>query len=339
MQCHSRCLVNSSQHFPTSYEGTHACTLGLSDHMAQTHASRLTIFICWAFSRAQVPSEMIILTLPRRKSFWFSLCQRENLFEAKPVDVRLRRNEGREGKSFFRLGGEKATSSDCKTVFSSQTTQRQSCSSSLEGRSDFVSPANHRRSKEENAATNLTNPLKVVWVDAWLVASAAMMTRSAPASQLIWRSTCTTRHERSWARATRIWYGHIQTKLTFICGFSLNPPPPPHPQLCLSMSLSLTLTLSLSLSLFLSFSLHLPLSLNLSLSLSSTDINECITGDNNCHSNSTCTNLVPFFECTCLPGFAGDGVECTGTRALYRFRFFKFLFCVPWNRLGELIEG
>ena len=70
------------------------------EHMAQTHASRLTIFICWTFSSAQVPSEMIILTLPRRESFWFSLCQRENLLEAKPVDVRLRRNEGREGKSF-----------------------------------------------------------------------------------------------------------------------------------------------------------------------------------------------------------------------------------------------
>ena len=71
--------------------------------MAQTHASRLTIFICWALSSAQVPSEMIILTLPRRESFWFSLCQHENLLEAKPVDVRLRRNEGREGKSFYDL--------------------------------------------------------------------------------------------------------------------------------------------------------------------------------------------------------------------------------------------
>ena len=82
----------------------------------------------------------------------------------------------------FRLGAEKTTSSDYKTVFSSQTTQRQRCSSSLEGRSDFVPPANHTRSKEQNGATNLT---EVVWVDARLVASAAMMTRSAPASQLI----------------------------------------------------------------------------------------------------------------------------------------------------------
>ena len=32
-----------------------------------------------------------------------------------------------------------------------------------------------------------------------------------------------------WACASRILYSHIQTKLTFVCGFSLNlPPPPPH---------------------------------------------------------------------------------------------------------------
>ena len=105
MKCHSRGLVNSAQHFPTSYEGPHACThaiLGLSSNTWHRRMpSRLTI--CWAFSSAQVPSEMIILTLPRRESFWFSLCQRENLLEAKPVDVRLRRKEGREGKSFSDL--------------------------------------------------------------------------------------------------------------------------------------------------------------------------------------------------------------------------------------------
>ena len=104
-----------------------------------------------------------------------------------------------------------------------------------------MSPANHTRSKfkEEKAATNLTKVVE--WVDARLVASAAMMTRSAPASQLIWRSTCTTRHEYPfWARASRIRYGHIQTKLTFICGFSLNPPPPPpiprHSSICKSVT-------------------------------------------------------------------------------------------------------
>ena len=86
------------------YARMHTCDpWPVLEHMAQTPASRLTIFICWAFSSAQVPSEMIILTLPRRESFWFSLCQRENLLEAKPVDVRLRRKEGRAGKSFSDL--------------------------------------------------------------------------------------------------------------------------------------------------------------------------------------------------------------------------------------------
>ena len=240
MQCHSRGLVNSAQHFTTSYEGTHARTHAnpwpVLEHMAQTHASRLTIFICWAFSCTQVPSEMIILTLPRRESFWFSLCQRENLFQAKPVDVRLRRNEGREGKSFSDLVRRKQRLVTAKQFSLPRLRSDSVCRRPWKGAQ--TSCHQQHKSKEENAATNLT---KVVWVDARLVASAAMMTRSAPASQLIWRSTCTTRHEHSfWARGSRIRYGHIQTKLTFICGFSLNPPPPPPPAFSLSLSLSLS---------------------------------------------------------------------------------------------------
>ena len=170
-------------------------------HKVHSHSAKARIFL--------------ILALPTRESPWSKASRRPP-----PQEWRSRR------KGLYRPGAEKATSYDCKTVFSSHTTQRQCCSSSFEGRSDFMSPANHTRSKEENAATNLTKD--VVWVDARLVASAAMMTRSAPGSQLVWRSTCTTRHEHSfWARASRIRYGHIQTKLTFICGFSLNPPPPP----------------------------------------------------------------------------------------------------------------
>ena len=84
------------------YARMHTCKslASVLEHMAQRMPHDSPFFICWAFSHAQVLSEMIILTLPRRESFWFSLCQRENLLEVKPVDVRLRRNEGREGKSF-----------------------------------------------------------------------------------------------------------------------------------------------------------------------------------------------------------------------------------------------
>ena len=234
MQCHSSCsgLVNSAQHFPTSYEGTHACThaiLGLSSNTWHKRMPHDLPFLSVGHSVAHKSrQEMIILSLPRRESFWFSLCQRENLLEAKPVDVRLRRNEGREGKSFSDLVCRKqrlvtAKQFSLPRLRSDSVVRRPWKGAQTSCHQQTTQEA--EKKTEENAATNLT---KVVWVDARLVASAAMMTRSAPASQLIWRSTCTTRHEHSfWARASRIRYGHIQTKLTFICGFSLNPPPPP----------------------------------------------------------------------------------------------------------------
>ena len=80
----------------------------------------------------------LILALPTRESPWSKASRRT------PSQERRTRR-----KELFRLGAEKATSCDCKTVFSSQNTQRQCCSSSLEGRSDFMSPANHTRSKEK----------------------------------------------------------------------------------------------------------------------------------------------------------------------------------------------
>ena len=175
------------------YARMHTCNpWPVLEHMAQTHASRLTIFICWASSSAKVPSRVdnslsakarifLILALPTRESPWSKASRRPPSQE-----WRTRRKE------LFRLGAQKATSSDCKTVFSSQTTQRQCYSWSLEGCLDFMSPANQTKSKEENVATNLT---KVVWVDARLVASAAMMTRSAPASQLIVKEHV---HHTSW---------------------------------------------------------------------------------------------------------------------------------------------
>ena len=61
------------QHFPRSNRGryarTHTCSpWPVLEYVAPTHASRRTIFICWAFSSMQVPSDMIILTLQRQES-------------------------------------------------------------------------------------------------------------------------------------------------------------------------------------------------------------------------------------------------------------------------------
>ena len=132
------------------YSRMHTCSpWPVLEHMAQTHASRLTIFICWASSSAKVPSRVdnslsakarifLILALPTRECPWSKASRRPPSQE-----WRTRRKE------LFRLGAQKATSSDCKTVFSSQTTQRQCYSWSLEGRLDFMSPANQIKSKEE----------------------------------------------------------------------------------------------------------------------------------------------------------------------------------------------
>ena len=42
------------------------------------------------------------------------------------------------------------------------------------------------------------------------------------------------------------------------------------------------------------------------------DVNECITGVNNCDANADCNNTEGSFECTCKPGYSGNGVYCIG---------------------------
>ena len=46
------------------------------------------------------------------------------------------------------------------------------------------------------------------------------------------------------------------------------------------------------------------------------DIDECAVGEDNCHDTlATCSDVVGgdrSFECTCIAGYIGDGVSCTG---------------------------
>ena len=59
------------------------------------------------------------------------------------------------------------------------------------------------------------------------------------------------------------------------------------------------------------------------VALASLDVNECKPDGisdfykhlaHNCHNDSNCTNTKGSFYCTCLVGYSGDGVSCSGKR-------------------------
>ena len=59
--------------------------------------------------------------------------------------------------------------------------------------------------------------------------------------------------------------------------------------------------------------LHVFIRIQFSL-LSIVNIDECITGSDNCDDNADCTNVEGGFTCTCQSGYNGDGVTCAGER-------------------------
>ena len=46
-------------------------------------------------------------------------------------------------------------------------------------------------------------------------------------------------------------------------------------------------------------------------------VNECEAGTADCHDNAYCTNIVGSYNCTCQPGYTGNGTTCTGVLFLY----------------------
>ena len=41
------------------------------------------------------------------------------------------------------------------------------------------------------------------------------------------------------------------------------------------------------------------------------DIDECLSGDDNCSDNANCTNTDGGYNCSCHIGYTGDGFNCT----------------------------
>ena len=58
--------------------------------------------------------------------------------------------------------------------------------------------------------------------------------------------------------------------------------------------------------------MHIFTVLGFALILLCADIDECTNGSDNCDAKAVCTNTHGSFTCTCQPGYAGNGVNCTG---------------------------
>ena len=49
---------------------------------------------------------------------------------------------------------------------------------------------------------------------------------------------------------------------------------------------------------------------------SCTDADECAMDKHNCSSDGDCANVMGSYQCTCNPGFTGDGKTCQGKLAV-----------------------
>ena len=67
-------------------------------------------------------------------------------------------------------------------------------------------------------------------------------------------------------------------------------------------------------------------------SILASDIDECALRTHNCNANAECTDTIGSFNCTCNPGFEGDGVSCTGNthwQHLQVWRHYETIPCSP----------
>ena len=57
---------------------------------------------------------------------------------------------------------------------------------------------------------------------------------------------------------------------------------------------------------------YLTLIYSTSMRLNVADINECIEGTSDCSADAVCNNTKGSYNCTCKPGYSGDGRTCEG---------------------------
>ena len=55
------------------------------------------------------------------------------------------------------------------------------------------------------------------------------------------------------------------------------------------------------------------------------DINECLSNNGGCDINALCTNTIGNFNCSCNPGYSGNGFSCSGMN-FWSLDFFFFFW-------------
>ena len=75
----------------------------------------------------------------------------------------------------------------------------------------------------------------------------------------------------------------------------------------------------------------------LTLELSFIDVDECMINTHNCDINAVCNNTEGSHNCTCKPGYSGDGISsCTGNNV---FLFLVFTYMIEvFPRINFVID-
>ena len=65
------------------------------------------------------------------------------------------------------------------------------------------------------------------------------------------------------------------------------------------------------------------------------DADECLNNSHNCSDNANCTNTEGSFNCSCKPGYIGNGHNCSGWFLKFLSRFpLVFRILVQYNRVN-----
>ena len=69
------------------------------------------------------------------------------------------------------------------------------------------------------------------------------------------------------------------------------------------------------------------------------DADECLNNSHNCSENATCTNTEGSFNCSCRPGYIGNGYNCSGWLLEFLSRFLYVLRLLGFSTIGLMFSN